>query len=211
MRFRREYAPIAIVTTILLTSIWLVHRHTAAIRGFIEVHPIVGSVVYFVLNIADALVAPGATLPLIPIVAHAWGRVPAALATTAGWTTGSLLAFLIARRWGTPIVRTLTSLERVRRLRRFIPEDLFWSVVLMRTLLPMDVISYVVGLFTTMSWSRYAAATALGLTPSAFLLVYLGRTPHAYTFLMILVALAGLIAVVITGNRRNVNRRGAGS
>ena len=35
----------------------------------------------------------------------------------------------------------------------------------MRLVLPMDVISYVLGLFTNMSWSSDVAATALGVTP----------------------------------------------
>ena len=57
--------------------------------------------------------------------------------TTAGWTTGSLVAFLIARRWGYPLVRKLTSIERVKRMKRYIPEDLFWSVVFLRLMMPM--------------------------------------------------------------------------
>src|SRR5438045_633263 len=101
--------------------------------------------------------APGATLPLIPGAAHTWGRFWAALLTTAGWTTGSLIAFLIARRWGAPVVRRLTSMERVKRLKAYIPDNLFWSIVVLRTVLPMDVISYVLGLFTDMSWASYAA------------------------------------------------------
>jgi hypothetical protein len=33
-------------------------------------------------------------------------------------------------------------------MRRYIPKDPFWSIVLVRVVLPMDVISYVLGLFT---------------------------------------------------------------
>jgi uncharacterized membrane protein YdjX (TVP38/TMEM64 family) len=56
----------------------------------------------------------------------------------------------------------------------------FWSIVLVRLVLPMDVISYVLGLFTDIEWPKYVAATAIGLTPSAFLLAYLGKLPNAY-------------------------------
>ena len=143
-----------------------------------------GVAVYIVLNVLDAVIAPGATLPLIPIAARAWGRVPAALVTTVGWTAGSLVAFDIARRWGAPIVKKLTSMERVKRLRPDVPEHPFWSVVLLRLVVPMDVISYVLGLFTEMTWPSYGLATALGLTPSAFILTYIGKTPRAYDIIM---------------------------
>src|SRR5436309_2932141 len=78
------------------------------------------------------------------------------------------------------VVRKLTSWQRVQRMKRYIPEDLFWSIVLVRLVLPMDVISYVLGLFTDIGWLKYAAATAIGLTPSAFVLAYVGKLPNAY-------------------------------
>lgn len=182
-------------------AVWLVHANASRIHTFIDTHTVAGVLVYLALNIADALVIPGATLPLIPVVAKTWGRLPAALATMAGWTAGSLLAFLVARRWGVPVVRKLTPMERVRRLRKYIPKNLFWSIVLLRTFLPMDVISYVLGLFSDMTWPAYAAATALGLAPSAFLLVYLGRTPHAFIIIAFIVA-AGVVGSLIYSARR---------
>ena len=176
----REYLTLAIVAGVVVAALLLVRHYDAELRRFIEQHPARGVFIYISLNILDALVAPGATLPLIPIAAKAWGRIPAALVTVVGWTVGSLLAFLIARRWGASAVRKVTSYERVKRLKKYIPENLFWSVVVLRAVLPMDVISYVLGLFTAMSWASYLGATALGLVPSAMLLAYLGKLPHAY-------------------------------
>jgi uncharacterized membrane protein YdjX (TVP38/TMEM64 family) len=204
MAKRREWISLGIVAAVLLAAVWLVHQHADDISSFIDQHPVQGVILYLVLNVIDAVAAPGATLPLIPVAAHTWGRFGAALLTTAGWTTGSLIAFLIARRWGAPIVRKLTSMGRVKRLKAHIPNNLFWGVVVLRTVLPMDVISYVLGLFTDMSWSSYAAATALGLTPSAFLLAYLGKTPHAYTMIAIVIG-CGVIAAIIAAT----GRRGA--
>jgi uncharacterized membrane protein YdjX (TVP38/TMEM64 family) len=198
----REYVTLAIVAAVIIGALLLARRYDAGLRRFIEQHPVPGVVLYIVLNILDAMVAPGATLPLIPIASKAWGRIPAALVTTVGWTIGSLLAFLIARRWGASAVRRLTSYERVQRLRKYIPEDLFWSVVLMRALMPMDVISYVLGLFTDMSWKSYLAATALGLLPSAFLLAYLGKLPHAYEIFTIGLGVAGVVWLVLVARRK---------
>jgi uncharacterized membrane protein YdjX (TVP38/TMEM64 family) len=202
---RREWISLGTVAAMLVAAVWFVHQYGAQIRSFIDQHPVSGVVLYLVLNIIDAIAAPGATLPLIPVAAHTWGHVGAALLTIAGWTAGSLIAFVIARRWGAPVVRKLTSIERVKQLRRYIPDNLFGSVVVLRMVLPMDVISYVLGLFTNMSWSSYVAATALGVTPSAFLLAYLGKTPHAYTILTIVIGCGALVAIYVSTRRRSAD------
>jgi uncharacterized membrane protein YdjX (TVP38/TMEM64 family) len=196
---------LVLVGAVLVGAILIVHGHTDVIGTFIDRHTGWGLLLYLLLNVLDAVLLPGATLPLIPVATTVWGPIPAALATTAGWTGGSLIAFLIARRWGAPLVRRLTSMQRIRDMRRFIPDDLFWSVLLVRLILPMDVISYVLGLFTDMSWAKYALATALGLTPAAFLLAYLGSLPNGYWIVASGASVAIVVATVVaarSGQRR---------
>ena len=134
-----------------MAVVFIVRTFAEPIRKFIDEHTVWGLCLYVSLNIVDAVAAQGATLSLIPVAARVLGPVAAALATTAGWTAG-----------------------------RFIPEDLFWSIVFVRLVLPMDVISYVLGLFTDIRWATYVGATALGLTPSAVLLAYVGKLPNGY-------------------------------
>jgi len=202
---RREFLSFAIVATVLVAAVWLARSHADALKQYIEQHPIKGVAVYVILNVLDAVIAPGATLPLIPIAARAWGHVTAALVTTVGWTLGSLVAFFIARRWGTPIVRKLTSMDRVKRLRGYVPKRPFWSIVLLRMVVPMDVISYVLGLFTEMTWRSYALATALGLTPSAFILAYIGKTPRAYDIIMFGIG-GAVVGWIIYSTRRGARK-----
>src|SRR6267143_444317 len=205
---RREYIWLTIVGAVLIAAILLVRTHEDSIKTFIDQNPFLGVVLYIVLNIIDAVLAPGATLPLIPVAAHAWGPVAAAIVTTIGWTAGSLIAFLIARRWGYPIVKKLTSMERLRHMERFIPEDLFWSIVLLRLVLPMDVMSYVLGLLTDIGWPKYAAATAMGLTPSAFILAYLGKLPNAYEIIAFGIGAVLVVGFVLIARRRKRKVRG---
>lgn len=194
---------LAAIGAVLSGAVALVHAHSKSITAFIDVNPVEGVCLFLVLNILDAVLLPGATLPLIPAAARAWGRVPAALVTTAGWTAGSLVAFSIARRWGAPLVKKLTSMSRLRRMNHYFPEDAFWTIATLRLVMPMDLLSYLLGLFTDISWGRYAAATAIGVTPPAFLLAYLGRLPHAYG----IVALA-IVGIVIVGYATVARRRG---
>jgi uncharacterized membrane protein YdjX (TVP38/TMEM64 family) len=198
----REYTTLGIVAAVLIGALFGVRRFAEPIRTFIDQQPIWGLLLYLTLNIVDAVAAPGVTLPLIPVAVRVWGHVPAALATTVGWTTGSLVAFLIARRWGYPVVRKITSIDRIRAMRRYIPEDLFWSIVLVRLVLPMDVISYVLGLFTDIRWATYVGATALGLTPSAFLLAYFGKLPHAYGIIAFCVGAMAVASALLIARRR---------
>jgi uncharacterized membrane protein YdjX (TVP38/TMEM64 family) len=198
----KAYGTLALIAVVLVAAILFVRAHSAELTRFVEQRPIVGGFVYLALNVLDAVLAPGLTLPLIPVAARAWGHIPAALVTTAGWTTGSLVAFLIARRWGYPLVRKLTSIERVKRMKRYIPEDLFWSVVLLRMVMPMDVMSYALGLFTDMKWSRYALATALGVAPAAFVLAYLGKLTHAYELIVFGISGVAIVWFVISVRRR---------
>ncbi len=206
---RREYVWLAIVAAALVTSIVLVRMHEDAIKVFIDQNPFLGAILYIFLNILDAVLAPGATLPLIPVAAHAWGPVLAAIVTTIGWTVGSLIAFLIARRWGYPIVKKLTSMERLRQMKKYIPEDLFWSIVVLRLFMPMDIMSYVLGLFSDISWSRYVLATALGVAPMAFVLAYVGKLPNAYDVITFGVGVAVVAAYVMVARRRHRRRRAA--
>jgi uncharacterized membrane protein YdjX (TVP38/TMEM64 family) len=204
---RKEFAWLTIIASVLVTAFLVVRAYAGSIGGFIEDHPSWGVVLYILLNVVDAVFVPGATLPLIPVAVHVWGRVIAALVTTAGWTAGSLIAFLIARRWGTPIVRKFTPMERLSGMKRYIPEDLFWSIALLRLVLPMDVISYVLGLFTDISWSKYVGATALGLIPSAFVLAWVGKLPYAYDVIAIGVGSAFVVAYVMLARRRHRSGR----
>jgi uncharacterized membrane protein YdjX (TVP38/TMEM64 family) len=198
----REYLSLALVAGVLVAAVFIVRTFAEPIRTFIDEHTIWGLCLYVSLNIVNAVAAPGATLPMIPVAARAWGRVPAALATTAGWTAGSFVAFVIARQWGYPVVRKIISLERLRAMRRFIPENLFWSIVLVRLVLPMDVISYVLGLFTEIRWATYVGATALGLTPSALFLAYLGKLPNGYEIIGVAIGGAAIVAALLIARQR---------
>jgi len=197
----RGLASLFIVGGVLIAAVLLIRGHADQIAHFIDRNPFWGVFLYISLNIVDAVAAPGATLPLIPVAVRVWGRVIAAIVTATGWTAGSLAAFLIAREWGVPIVRKLTSMERLRQIREYIPKDLFWSVVLLRLVLPMDVMSYALGLFTDISWPKYLLATALGITPSAFVLAYLGRLSRAFDLIAFGIG-GGVIAAYVLAQRR---------
>ncbi len=138
---------------------------------------------------------------LIPLGSALWGPIPTAFMSIAGWVIGSAVAFSIARVWGASAVARLIGLSRVRAVEARIPRrNLFWSVVLLRMLVSVDILSYALGLFSRMRFFPYVCATALGVTPFAFYFAYAGTLPLAYQ-IVALVAAIGLATLVLVRYR----------
>jgi uncharacterized membrane protein YdjX (TVP38/TMEM64 family) len=128
---------------------------------------------------------------LIPIGASLWGPIPTALMSITGWALGASIAFGIARLLGVPIVEKSIGLERIRAVATRIPRhNLFWSVIMLRMLVPVDILSYALGLFSRMTWSSYVLATAIGVSPLGFYFAYAGALPFWYQLLAVVFALA---------------------
>ena len=133
---------------------------------------------------------------LIPVGAVVFGPVPTALMSIAGWTMGAMAAFGIARYLGAPAVKRLVGLGRVKAIEARIPKrNLFWSVVVLRMLVSVDILSYALGLLSDMPWGSYTLATALGVVPFGFYFAYTGALPLMYRTAA--VALAVLLATFV--------------
>lgn len=92
-----------------------------------------------------------------------------------GEILGGTAAFLIAARLGRPIVLRLVSKEDLELSDKFIKKFGSYAVLIGRLLpfVPFDAVSYVSGL-TSISFSRFIIATAVGAFPRAFFYSYLG-------------------------------------
>ena len=53
-------------------------------------------------------------------------------------------------------------------------EDQFWTMVFLRMILPVDILSYALGIFSNVKFGPYVASTLLGKIPLIFLLSYFG-------------------------------------
>lgn len=130
---------------------------------------------------------------LIPVGISVWGALPVALMSITGWVTGAAVAFYIARHYGSDTVRKLIGLKRVQALEARIPKhDLFWLVVFWRMAVSVDVLSYALGLVSTIPFSRYLLATVIGVTPFGFFFAYTGVLPVGYQVAIFLFATAAL-------------------
>jgi len=182
------FSVLLIVLFFVLFS-YLVQENPDFFNGLI-VDNFLGMFVYILLNIIAVVFAPITVLPLIAVATGLWGWVIAGVITILGWFFGSVIAFLIARKFGVPLVARFVSLDKIYEIEEKASiGNNFWSVLLLRMLIPVDILSYVLGLFSKIRLMPYAIATIIGITPFAFAFAYLGSVPIIYQIILGLIVL----------------------
>ena len=120
------------------------------------------------------VVAPISSIPLIPIMSNVWGWQLTGIISIIGWTIGAVLVFILCRRFGVDIIKKLIPLNDMYAIENKIPkENLFWVVLFLRMVIPADILSYALGLFSKIKFWPYTIATFFGIIPAAFLLAYI--------------------------------------
>jgi hypothetical protein len=75
----------------------------------------------------------------------------------------------------------------------------FWNIVLLRMVIPVDVLSYALGLFVPMPLSRYVLATAIGVSPFAIIFAFASSWSSTAQ-----VVFFGLLVIVLVTTYRNL-------
>ena len=131
--------------------------------------------IFIALLAGATVIAPLTTVPLVPLMAPVFGPFLTACAAVVGWSIGAIIAFLIARHAGRPMLERFVSFDTLARYESYIPQETqFVSVVLLRMIIPVDILSYVLGVVSSISLRVYILATVVGITPFAFIFSYLG-------------------------------------
>lgn len=156
----------------------------------------VGMLAFVVIAILEVVFAPITIIPLIAIVSNIWGPVTAALLSALGWVIGSIIAFLIARHLGIVFVKRFLSLKNIRYIEERIPhKHVFFGVIFLRLMFPIDLINYAIGFFTRIPVWSFGLAITIAVTPLAFVFAYLGRLP--FKLQMALLAIGTISLVII--------------
>ena len=187
--------PVAIISALFIISAFYSQKYGEEAKIFVERGGVFGMVAYIVIAVIATVAAPISAGPLIPIAANVWGVAATAALSILGWTIGSLVAFAIGRRYGLPLAQKFFSVRNLESIHKHIPkEKIFWSVVLLRIMIPVDLLSYALGIFGVLGWRRYTLATIIGITPFAFIFAYLGTLPVSYQLFSIP---AGILLIFI--------------
>lgn len=182
-------------------GVWQSEWDMSWLESWIGRHFVLGAGIYFVLVVASVVLLPFSSLPLLPLATRSYGVILTALLSAAGWWAGCLIAFQIAR-LGRRYLERITSLEAVDRIEEKIPEDVgFGGIVVLRMILPVDVVSFALGLLKRLRFRTYAVASLVGILPFAFVMSYAGGQLGAGRFLSFALVVAGMVAVVLVVRR----------
>ena len=188
---------IGVVVTLAGLGAWQYEWDMSWFEYWIEQHAVLGAGIYFVLVAASVVLLPLSSLPLLPLATRSFGVVTTALLSAAGWWAGCLIAFQIAR-LGRSYLERFTSLEVIDRLEGRVPEDVgFGGIVVLRMILPVDVVSFALGLLKRMRFRTYAVASLLGILPFSFVWSYAGGQLGAGRFMTFALIVIGMAAVVL--------------
>ena len=162
--------------------------------------------IYGFLMALATVIAPLTIAVTVPFMAKIFGPFAIFVVSWLGWMIGAGVVFYISRSWGRPLVERMFSMERIESLEQKMPTHLdFWVLLLLRTFIPVDVLSYAVGLLSTISFKKYLAATALGIVPFAFVLSYgpdalTGNNPWLlFSFLALVLVMLSSLAIFQLG------------
>lgn len=206
---KRYFIEISIIVFLFILFSYLVHTNLETISSWFDTP--FGMIAYISILIISIVVAPVSALPLLPVASQLWGWFLAGIFGVIGWTIGGLIAFEIARHYGVPLVKKFIPLEDLYALENKIPsENFFWSVVLLRMLVPVDVLSYALGLFSKISRRDFILTTLIGVTPFAFAWAYLGSLPIYYQIvglgLALMILLTGWLVTLIIKKLKLMNK-----
>lgn len=173
----KEILPILSIIILFLLISFVVQTNTEFLEDSLT-SDYKGILLYISITTFATVVAPISAIPLLPVAVYLWGWQYSAIFSIIGWTIGSIIAFLLARKYGINLVKKFISLEKINKYESYISKkDIFLNIILIRIILPVDILSYIIGIFTKVDLKTYALATVIGVTPFAFVLAYMGSLP----------------------------------
>ncbi len=192
---------IFIIVVIFLAVSYLVQSNLDYVRSLIGVSP-TSMIIYILILIFATVVAPVNATPLLPVASNIWGWFLTGILTIIGETIGSIIAFSLARKYGVPLVKKFVPINDIAKYEKLIPEgNIFWSIVFLRISVPVDILSYILGLFSRVKFKTYFFATLIGISPLAFILAYIGTLSIFYQIITFITAVLIILLGYIIGKK----------
>lgn len=168
-----------------------------ALREFVSGSGVWAPAVFFVVQVAQVILAPipgGATVVVGTLLFGPWGGLALSLL---GGVVGSVVVFLLVRRWGRPLALRLVGKETYSKYVGVFDTGGWWLfVVMLVPFLPDDAVSALAGL-SAVSLKRFAVLVAVGRLPSWALTGFItadlmDRSAAAWVMVALVVAAVGV-------------------
>lgn len=156
--------------------------------------------VFVAILVCGVVFAPATVMPVIPLGTAVFGPFLTGVLSVIGWTIGGTIAFLLARHLGRPLLGRWINLDKIDVfVDKFPPHLHFWWIVFLRHTVPVDILSYALGLSKAITFKTYFFATLLGVTYFSFAFAYIGEAIFTgNTLLLIELGLAS-VAIFLLG------------
>jgi uncharacterized membrane protein YdjX (TVP38/TMEM64 family) len=179
-----------------------------AIGAYLRSHGVWAPVASLFLMLVQAVAAPVPAILVAFANGLAFGVVWGGLLTVAGQTLAAAVCFWIARALGRRPVEALTSSLGLETADRWVARWGSRGVIVLRLVpgISFDVVSYGAGL-TGVGFAPFLGATAVGVTPQAFLYAYLIREAPQAAWAFYAVSWGLLVIIVLVAITR-VRRQG---
>ena len=193
----RHYFFVVFVLILLVIPVFLPDSWIESMKKTIEgVGFVPGILIFAFLLIFTTVIAPLNSLSLVPFAAVTFGWQLTMAVLIISWTIGAVISFLFARRYGKNALHNWRVFRDAEKYSSKIPHDLsFLSLVFLRMLIPVDLLSYAIGLFTNISLFNYTLATLIGITPFSFFWAYGSEAALSKEYISLFAA--GGVAVVL--------------
>lgn len=147
-----------------------------------------GKIVYVCITVLATVVAPISSIPLMAAAVGLWGFFAGAVLSILGWFIGSSIAFELSRAFGQKFVLRFLNAHSQDTLQHMVTQDYtMMSLILLRMSVPVDVLSYALGLFSEVGRKKYYIATALGIIPFGFVLAFFGTIEYRFQIAILVV------------------------
>lgn len=197
---KKEILGAVFVAVFFITATYFSQRYADSLVAAISSSQYWGMLIYGLFAVIAIVIAPISSLPLVPIAATVWGSFIAAVISLIAWTIGAAIAFILARKYGKKFIAKLIQMENIQRIERKLkPENIFLSVLFLRMIIPVDILSYAVGLFSEMKFAPYLVATIIGMIPFVFFFAYFAQIPFYFQIAILL----ALIAVIFLNFKKD--------
>ena len=196
---------ILIILLLFIGADLLTDTYTREITTFIESYGVGGKFLFIAFAMLAVVIPLWSNIFLLPFGTMAWGPFLTALFCIIGWWSGSVISFYIARTYKEWLLTKYTSLQKYEFIDSLIPQKhVVLSLIFLRMTMPIDILSYGLGLFSKrITWWQNASTTLIGITPFAFIFSYIGVFKTSVQIIIFVITFS-LFALFVYIRKRNL-------
>lgn len=165
-------------------------------------------IVYVALYALQIVIAPIPGAALAYAAGYVFGTVPAIFYSITGILIGSALGFLLARRFGMPLIEKMAPKSWIDRWSNLSQVNSSFTWFLLMLAPTADVFYFIAGL-TRLSFRRFMLIVLLGRLPGIILSSWLGDNFDKYGAQWIFILIGAMLLIALGGNwlRQRIEKR----